>query len=157
MSAKEPVAVVICGIPGAGKTHHVQALKAKNKHLVVIDGDAISSELYGNVPHQSNWGEIWDEIENTVADAAGQGRDVVIDGTHCRKEYREETLSLLREYGYSHIELIVLDVALSKALRQNSQRERQVPEYIIEQMHEDLARSLGTVCAEGWSKVTFLR
>ena len=157
MIAEDPVAFVMCGVPGAGKTHHVQALKAKNKHLVVIDGDAISSELYGNVPHQSNWGEIWDEIEKAVKSAADQGRDVVVDGTHCRKEYREETLSLLREYGYSHIELIVLDVALSKALRQNSQRERQVPEYIIEQMHKDLAVSLRTVCQEGWSKVTFLR
>lgn len=157
MIAREPVATVMCGVPGAGKTFHVQALKANNKHLAIINGDDIRASIFGDAAHPGNWGEIWGEIESAVADAAGQCRDVVVDGTHCRKEYREETLSLLKSFGYFQVELVVLDVSLSKALRQNSQRERKVPEYVIEQMHEDLARSLREVCAEGWAKVTFLR
>jgi predicted kinase len=152
----EPKAVVMCGIPGSGKTSHVQKLRANDKTIAIINGDNLRASLYGDPSCQGNWGEIWNLVEEAVEEASGLGQIVIVDGTHCRPEYRSETLTLLKSYGYSNVELIVLDVALGKALRQNQQRSRKVPEHVIRQMHSDLQRGLQGICNEGFSSVVFV-
>lgn len=154
MSAEGPQAWILCGIPGSGKTTLARKLSKKhNAH--VISGDDISDELFGGDPSRKSWGPIWDRLAELIEENCH--RNIIIDGVHASKGYRAETATLLRSYGYRDIELVVLDVALSKALWQNTQRERQVEEWVIRAMHAELQRGLETVCAEGFLKVMFLR
>lgn len=149
-------AFVLCGIPGAGKTSYVQNLKAQNKHLSVVNGDDLRASLYGDTAHGGNWSEIWEMVENAVEEAAGLCRDVVIDGTHVRKDYRAEVITLLRSYGYTDIHAIVVDRPLAVCLQQNRQRSRQVPEHVIAQMHMDLQKSIEGICKEGFTSVSYV-
>jgi predicted kinase len=146
-------AFVMVGPPGAGKTTHSRKL-AKEHHAVIISGDDIRSEFYGDASIQGSWDEIWSRMDELVAENCY--RSIVVDGTHCRPDYRAETLTLLRSYGYTDIHAIVVDRPLAVCLQQNRQRSRQVPEHVIRRMHEELAGSKQGIGNEGFSSVSFL-
>jgi len=141
------------GAPGSGKTTYAEKL-AEQENAVVISGDDIRAELYGDAGIQGNWGEIWDKIETRVSELGGA--PVVLDGTHCREDYRAEAFSLLKSYGYEKVELVVIDASLATCLARNFQRARNVPDYVIKQMHSDLQRSLKTIMSEPFDRLTFI-
>lgn len=146
-------AFVLCGAPGAGKTTHSLQL-AKKHHAVILSGDDVRSELYGDASIQGSWDEIWSRMDELVAENCD--RSIVVDGTHCRPDYRAETLTLLRSYGYDEIHAVVIDRPLEVCLRQNASRKRNVPEHVIRRMHEELARSKQGIGNEGFSSVSYL-
>ena len=147
------LAFVMIGPPGAGKTTHSRKL-TKEHHAVVLSGDDIRCELYGDASIQGSWDEIWSRMDELVAENCH--RSVVADGTHCRPDYRAETLTLLKSYGYSEIHAIVVDRPLEVCLRQNAGRNRRVPEHVIKQMHEELAKSKQGIGNEGFSSVSYV-
>ena len=144
---------VLAGAPGSGKTTYAHEL-ADSENAVVISGDDIRSELYGSAEIQGDWAEIWDEIDTRVSEACGM--PVILDGTACRKDYRAEAIVLLRSYGYDRIEAVVLETPLAKCLERNANRERNVSEHIITQMHSDLQRSLKTIMDEDFDCFHFV-
>jgi predicted kinase len=147
-------AVVMVGAPGAGKSFYAAKL-AKNEDAVVISGDEIRLELYGDASIQGQWVEIWERIEEMVSECCGM--DVIIDGTHCRRDYRDETVALLRSYGYDQIEAVVIDVPLDKCIMQNATRQRGVPRHVIVEMHENLRHSIEGIDEEGFSSISYIR
>ena len=152
-ATKPMKAFVLCGVPGAGKTTYAEKL-SKLENATIVSGDNIRKELYGSWEIVGNWGEIWGAIDDAVADAVGG--NVIIDGTHCRPEYRAEITTLLRSYGYDNIEALVIDVSLATALARNFQRERNVPDYAVTAMHEEFQRSVDGIINEPFDKVTYL-
>ena len=141
------------GAPGSGKSTYAAKL-AKTENAIVISGDDIRAELYGSADIQGNWGEIWARIDELVADAGGV--PVILDGTHCRKDYRSEAIALLRSYGYDRIEAVVIDSSLATCLARDFQRERHVPDYVIKEMHNNLQRSLKTIMEEDFETIHFV-
>lgn len=139
------------GAPGAGKSTYAKQL-AKEHNAVVISGDDVRTKLYGSAEIQGEWGEIWDRIEMLVADAAG--RSVILDGTHYRTDYRQEAITLLRSYGYSQVEAVVVNPSLATCIARDFKRKRHVPDYVIKEMHATLQRSLPNICNEGFSYIT---
>ena len=146
-------AYVLVGIPGSGKSTYARKL-AETENAYVISGDDVREELYGSAEIQGNWAEIWSCIDERISECCGM--NVVLDGTHCRPEYRAEAITLLRSYGYDNIEAVVLDVSLATALARNFQRSRSVPDYIVKQMHEDLRRSIGNIYSENFDRFNFI-
>lgn len=146
-------AYVMVGAPGSGKSTYAAKL-ADIENAVVISGDDIRAELYGSPIVQGNWSEIWDRIEELVFESCGM--PVILDGTHCRPDYRAEAITLLRSYGYNEIEAVVMETSLPKCLERNSQRQRQVPEHVIKQMHSDLTQSLKTIQSEPFTRWNFI-
>ena len=105
-------AYVMVGAPGSGKSTYAAKL-AETENAIVISGDDIRAELYGSADIQGNWGEIWERIDDLVSEAGGV--PVILDGTHCRKDYRAEAITLLRSHGYDRIEAVVIDVKIGRA------------------------------------------
>ena len=149
----EPKAFVMCGVPGAGKTTWAKKL-AKEQNACIISGDRIRFELYGNEANQGNWSDIWNRLVDLVSENCH--RNIVVDGVHAPAAYRAETLTMLRSVGYREVQLLVLDAPLELALRQNQQRARNVPEYVIRKMYQDLQKGLGGIHGEGFSEVIFM-
>jgi len=144
-------AFVMVGAPGAGKsTLATQIEKAEN--AVVISGDEIRAELYGNAATQGKWGEIHDRIEEMVAESCGM--PVVLDGTHYLTSYRREALALLRSYGYDDVEAIVVNPPLEECIFRNANRHRGVPRHVVIGMHEKLQKSLKQINTEGFTRVS---
>ena len=147
-------AYVMVGAPGAGKSTYAKKL-AETENAFIVSGDNIRAELYGSAEIQGEWGQIWERIDELVSECCGM--NVIIDGTHYRKDYRQEAITLLRSYGYDKVEAIVMDASLATCLARNFQRcERNVPDYIVSEMHEKLQRSLKGIFEEDFTRMQFV-
>jgi len=141
------------GAPGAGKSTYAKKL-AETEDAVIISGDDVRAELYGSAEIQGNWGEIWERIDELVSESCGM--PIVLDGTHCRKDYRAEAVALLKSYGYERVEAVVMETSLATCLARNFKRERNVPDYVVKQMHDDLYQSLKTITDEDFDSFQFI-
>jgi predicted kinase len=149
-------AYVMVGAPGSGKSTEAKKI-ADREHAVIVSGDDIRAELYGSAEIQGNWTEIHDRIEEEVEKAAALGRPVILDGTHYRAAYRHQAIAMLRSYGYSSVEAVVVNPSLATCLARNFQRrERNVPDYVIKEMHGKLQPSLDGIYREDFSRINFI-
>jgi predicted kinase len=148
-------AYVMVGAPGSGKSTQAQKI-AELENAFIVSGDRIRYELYGDACIQGNWADIHDRIEVEVADAAAVGRSVILDGTHYRAGYRKETVAMLRSYGYDNIEAVVVNPSLATCLARNFQRSRNVPDYVIKEMHGKLQSSLRNIYDEPFDRLNFV-
>ena len=148
-------AYVMVGAPGSGKSTQAGEIVLR-ENATIISGDSIREELYGSADIQGNWVEIHDKIEEYVADCAGRGQPVVMDGTHYRASYRKEAIAMLRSYGYTKIEAVVVDSSLATCLARNFMRQRHVPDYVIEGIHEKLQASLKNIDSESFDRITYI-
>ena len=145
-------AYVMVGAPGAGKSTYATKL-AEMEDAVIISGDDVRLELYGSASIQGKWHEIWDRIEELVSESCGM--PIILDGTHYRRDYREEAVALLRSFGYTCIEAVVVNPTLATCLSRNFQRKRHVPDYVIQEMHEKLQTSLKSIDNEDFDRITY--
>ena len=145
-------AFVLVGAPGAGKSTYAAKL-AKEHNAVIISGDDIRAELFGSAEVQGDWDAIWTRIDELVADSSD--RNVILDGTHYRADYRSEVIALLRSYGYDRIEAVVINPSLSTCIARNFTRKgRNVPDYVVHEMYEKLQRSLKHIDSESFDTIT---
>ena len=141
------------GAPGSGKSTYAKTL-AKKHNAVILSGDDIRFKLYGGSEVQPSWIEIWSRIEREIEENVGL--PLIMDGTHCRANYREEVLTLLRSYGYTSINAVVFNTPLETCLLRNSKRKRVVPEHTVRHMHQSLERSLKVIHQEPFDSVTII-
>ena len=147
-------AFVMVGAPGSGKSTYAAKL-AEIEDAVIISGDDIRAELFGSAEIQGNWFAIWDRIVELVEGYAD--RNVILDGTHYREDYRAEAITMLRSYGYFNVEAVVLNPSLATCLARNFQRaDRNVPDYVVKEMHEKLQRSLGKIDREDFDRIHYV-
>jgi len=152
---EKTTAFVMVGAPGSGKSTHAAKL-AQTENAVIVSGDDIRAELYGDAAIQGNWVEIHDEIERQVADAVERGKNVILDGTHYKHAYRNEAITLLRSYGFESVEAVVLDASLATCLARNFTRTRNVPDYVVKQIHSTLQCGLRTIMTEAFNRFHFV-
>lgn len=146
-------AFLMCGAPGSGKSTYI----AKNlPEAVVVSGDNVRAELYGDAAIQGNWPEIQARMVDLIREASQEGKDVVIDGTHCLKQYRDNMVAILNGYGYGKITAVVVDKPLETCLKQNAARDRKVPEEVIRKMHDSLKESAKNIFAEDFYRIEFI-
>jgi len=148
-------AFILVGVPAAGKSTYAKKL-AKETNAVIISGDCIRDELETAGVSEVSWVDIWDRVEDEVADAADCGRNVIIDGTHVGASHRAETITLLNSYGYTQVEAVILDVDVKECMKRNSLRKRRVAEYVIAHMSKTLQKSLPTIYSENFSHLHFV-
>lgn len=147
-------AYVMVGAPGSGKSTFVSDIVKDDPEAVVISGDDIRAELYGNADIQGNYTEIHDRMLEILEENVG--RTVILDGTHYRAAYRKEAIAMLNSYGYDKVTAIVVDRPLEVCLRQNASRSRNVPEHVIERMHNALRASVKGIGNEGFTHVIYV-
>jgi predicted kinase len=81
---------------------------------------------------------------------------VILDGTHYRSTYRREAIAMLKSYGYSRVEAVVVNPTLATCLARNFTRSRNVPEYVVKNMHQKLQGSLNHIYNEEFDHIRFL-
>jgi predicted kinase len=146
-------AYVMVGAPGSGKSTFAHEL-AESENAFVVSGDDVRAELYGSADIQGNWTEIHDRIEELVSEACGMS--VILDGTHYRASYRKEAVALLKSYGYSKVEAVVVNPTVETCLKRNASRSRKVPEHVIRTMHQKLNASLKNIYNEPFDRINFI-
>jgi predicted kinase len=147
-------AYIMVGAPGAGKSTYAKKL-AETENAIIISGDDVRAELYGSAEIQGNWFEIWDRIDELVSEVCGM--PIILDGTHYRKDYREEAITLLKSYGYDRVEAVVVNPTLATCLARNFQRaDRNVPDYVIKEMYTKLQTSLKYIDSEPFDRISYV-
>ena len=118
------------GLPGAGKSTFAQT----HPECVVISTDAIRAELLGSAECQEQGDRVFAEAHKRVEQALRAGHDVIIDATNVTRKARKQWL---RHTAHHVAVYVATDVEECK--RRNAQRDRQVPEYVIDRMAQRLA------------------
>jgi len=95
----EPSLVVVCGLPGAGKTT-VAGVAADRLGARRLRTDVVRKELF---PDPDYTDEEADAVYGELLDRAGEGlaagRPVVLDGTFHEAEYRDRAAAAAAEHG----------------------------------------------------------
>lgn len=125
---------ILIGPPGSGKTTLALALQQLLPHSEVISTDAIRNDLYGNPTIQGNWPEIFAQVQRQCEETIAGGKTIVYDATNVKREWRSSILNLFSDpwVGWH------LTTPLNTCLTWNQQRDRQVPETVIQDLYRAL-------------------
>jgi predicted kinase len=137
-----PKLLLLIGIPGSGKTRLASQLKQISS-CRVISTDSIRAQLFGNEAIQGPWLLVWREVEWQFRETVEQIQTeqisfAVYDATNTRRRNRRHVIALARWAGFTQITAVWLDPPLELCLQRNQQRQRQVPDAVIQRMYRQL-------------------
>ena len=73
--------ILLCGIPGSGKTTYVQR-RIKQHGGVHLSSDLIRKELYGDESIQGNPSEVFSLMQSRAIEALNNGETIEVDENH---------------------------------------------------------------------------
>lgn len=137
--AETGLLTVLRGLPGSGKTTYAQR-EVSEGEAVVLSRDSLRDMLHptghGGVLDGAEEVLISDTLRAMAVRLLGDGKEVVIDATNLRDKYVREWLTLAHGRGHS-IDIVDFRAEpLETCLENNANRERQVPEHVIRDMHK---------------------
>ncbi|XHX80180.1 MAG: AAA family ATPase [Stenomitos frigidus ULC029] len=153
--------MVLIGLPGSGKSSLAAALLRLCPQQCLISTDAIRAQLFGDEAIQGHWLRVWREVGKQFQQAAqqiatGQSLEAIYDATNTVRRDRRRVIALARAYGFTNITHAWVNTPLEICLQRNQQRDRQVPDTVILQMHRCLLGAPPTV-EEGCDRVLEIR
>lgn len=135
-----PIAHIMIGAPGSGKSTAASKLKAMFDSIIVST-DKIREDLYGDESTQGEWRDIVEELKRRVRCAKAAGKNVIIDATHARAKSRKETIKFLDECGFEQIVPVLVHPSLNTCLERNRKRDRNVPQRVVIAMWETIEQN----------------
>jgi predicted kinase len=118
--------ILLCGIPGSGKTTIGNAVGARLERCVHVETDAIRA-MVGKAEYSSGESRfVYAAAASVGEEALGHRYDVVLDATFPREEFRREALSRLAKLSTGWLVVWVWCDPLV-AYQRNSQRAQKVP------------------------------
>jgi len=150
--------IVVCGLPGSGKSHFAGANFSGTGRLRVN-----RKELRRLLFEMTRFGQKWSEKEFASSDELlvkhverkiiehflQNHKKLLIDNTSMSQESRKPYLTIARQAGKS-IGAIFLDIPVTRCLERNRSREDSVPERVISNLQAE--KELPDV-AEGYKEV----
>jgi len=128
----------LIGLPGSGKSYLAHNLIAQHPECQIISTDTIRAKLFGDEAAQGAWLQVWGEVEKQFLQAISQKQAAIYDATNAKSRHRRGAITRARELGFTEITGLWLDISLNMCIERNQQRERQIPEEVILQMHHQL-------------------
>jgi predicted kinase len=128
----------LIGLPGSGKSYLADNLIAQHPDCQIISTDTIRAKLFGDEAAQGAWLQVWGEVEKQFLQAISQKQTAIYDATNAKSRHRRAAIARARELGFTEITGLWLDISLNMCIERNQQRERQIPEEVILQMHHQL-------------------
>ncbi|HEY8379467.1 MAG TPA: AAA family ATPase [Nannocystis sp.] len=119
--------VLMSGLPGSGKDHWI----AHNLDLPVISLDALRDEQ--GVDPAGPQHAVIHAARERAREHLRRGQPFVWNATNLTRDLRGRLVDLCRDYG-ARVRIVFLDTPYRRLLRQNREREAQVPVAVIERM-----------------------
>lgn len=132
------VLVVMCGVPGSGKSTAADMMSEAHGYAVVCPDD-IREEMLGDASDQSHGAEVFAEARARTCDALSDPGipGVVFDSTNVRRRDRVRLVrQILSAASPSRVVCVCMDTGLDECLARNAGRERVVPEDVIYRMFD---------------------
>lgn len=144
--------IMLVGLAGAGKSTVALELMDGRDDIVYISSDQLREEMLGDVNNQEKNGDIFGEMARLTREALLNGKHVIYDATNVSRKKRKGLLQQLPKK--LDIEKVVLYLATDykKTVLQNANRERKVPQEVIDRMYKNMQIP---IYSEGWDKIVF--
>lgn len=105
----QPEIIVMCGLPGSGKStwvknfikYHKTYVKS-SKNITVLSRDDIREELFGLRDDMEHEKEVSELFEKRLRTALLERTSIIIDNTNIKFKTRERYRKLADEYGYAY-------------------------------------------------------
>ena len=133
-----PMLIVMCGIPGSGKSKCAEEIIIEDENLscskpIIHSSDKLREELYGNEAIQGDNNVLFNELHKRIKNDLIAGKDVIYDATNIKKKLRMNFLNELKKIDCTPICLCIM-TSYETCLKNNEKRERKVPEEVIKRM-----------------------
>lgn len=127
-----PKLILLCGIPGAGKTHYAKNYLTFQNNTVHLSSDSIRKELYGDENIQGNPGEVFTLMQKRAVEALNNGHDVIYDCTNITRKDRAGIINVCPKFA--KIESHIIWAPIETCIERDSARERTVGKEVIDRM-----------------------
>lgn len=135
------------GIAGAGKS---TVYKNHYSFAEYVSSDAIREEVYGDVNDQSHNEEVFNLMSKRTREFLKNGADVFYDATNISSKRRMGFLRELSKIPNVQKICVLVVPPFEVVKEQNANRERKVPEYVLERMYRNFNMPHES---EGWDKI----
>jgi len=136
--SSEPCMIMLCGLPGSGKSYLTRYLfvdtpSGQHQAPAVHSSDAIRQELLGDANDQSQTQRIFQTLHKRIRRDLIDGRHVIYDATNLHRKQRRAFLQSLQKIPCQKI-CILTATEYALCCQRNKQRERTVPQDVMENM-----------------------
>ena len=134
MKNTKPVLTMMCGLVGSGKSTLAHRL-AQEIDATVFSSDELREEMFGDVNNQDNNTELFHELHKRIKDCLKSGNNAIYDATNISSKRRRSFLQELNKIDCTK-KCVIMATPYEQCLENNKNRDRQVPEYVIENMYK---------------------
>ena len=144
--------IVMCGIPGSGKSFFAEEYKNAHDNYFVVSTDSIRKEKLGDESDQRDGWDIFMTAYERMTELLQAGHNVIFDATNIHRKSRRKIIKYFKKVFGDAVRLvcIYMTTPLSVCLRRNTNREWRVPESVIRNMYMDFSTPDKE---EGWDEV----
>lgn len=125
---------MLIGIPASGKSFVANGLQATNGGII-LSSDEIRCELYGDETIQGDPKDVFCEMEKRTLNALQDGISVIYDATNISSKHRKNILQKISKFSCEKIAYVIA-TPIDECKRNNINRERKVPTYVIDKMYK---------------------
>lgn len=131
--------VVLCGVPGSGKSYFSRSLREEKKgHVYIISSDQLRDLITGNQQNfeadKIMWQMYYQLAKVYATDPNGI---VVLDATNISTDLRISKTEELKPY-FSEIDLVIFNLPKEIVQEQNLNRDFPVPENVLENFMDSI-------------------
>lgn len=127
-----PSLIILCGIPGSGKSTYAKNYIEHNPDAIHLSSDTIRKELYGDENIQGNPGDVFSLMQKRAIEALNNGHNVVYDATNITRKDRQSVISICPKFV--RIECRIIWAPIEVCIERDSKRERTVGKEVIDRM-----------------------
>lgn len=139
---------MLIGLPASGKSTRAKKL-AREYNATVFSSDALREEMFGDVNNQEHNQELFAELHKRIKECLRSDKSAIMDSTGLSYKKRMSFLCELKNIPCEKI-CVLMATPYEECLKRNIERERKVPEYVIERMYRQFDPPYWY---EGWDNI----
>lgn len=146
----QPIFMMMCGLPGSGKSTYAKTYKDTFK---IFSSDEIRAELLGDETNQEENDIVFRELHRRIKECLANGENCIYDACNISYKRRMAFLGEIKKYN-PHTICIFNWKPYEQCLIDNKKRDRVVPDYAIERMYKNI---FIPQFFEGWDKIDIVQ
>lgn len=142
--------IMMCGIPGSGKSAYAKRLKENEGKAIILSSDDIRAELTAAGESFGNE-EVFNILHQRMNEALGEDKTVILDACHTSRKDREHTRRKLRHKCKKYV--YICNVPLEECIRRDAARQDKVGVEVVEKFYKNFEIPFRE---EGWDGIEFV-
>jgi predicted kinase len=127
-----PTLILLCGIPGSGKTTYTKKYIEEHDNTIHISSDEIRKELWGDEATQGDNNAVFALMQARTIEALNNGQSVVYDATNITRKDRAGIIGACPKFV--KIECHIVWASIETCIERDATRKRNVGKEVIDRM-----------------------